>query len=165
LKETILSDLLLQRLERPAGAVTGKSGEHMNRQLYAIIRQEILAGAVPAGSKLPASRLLAKEIGVSRNTVLYAYEQLLAEGYVTASTGSGTFVSHTVPDHRALHNGSATNGTITVPAVQQHPNRFALSRRGSIWCPTPARRIANGARSSRACLMSRCFRTRSGRAC
>ncbi|MGX0622457.1 GntR family transcriptional regulator / MocR family aminotransferase [Cupriavidus metallidurans] len=130
LKETILSDLLLQRLERPAGAVTGKSGEHMNRQLYAIIRQEILAGAVPAGSKLPASRLLAKEIGVSRNTVLYAYEQLLAEGYVTASTGSGTFVSHTVPDHRALHNGSAANGTITVPAVQQHPNRFALSRRG-----------------------------------
>ncbi|CAG9173345.1 HTH-type transcriptional regulatory protein GabR [Cupriavidus pampae] len=135
LKETLLSELLLQRLERPGGdALAGKSNEHMNRQLYAIIRAEILAGTVPAGSKLPASRALAKDIGISRNTVLYAYEQLLAEGYVTASSGSGTFVSHTMPDHRALHNGSAHSGTTGVPAPQSathpHANRSALSRRG-----------------------------------
>ncbi|WP_197498303.1 MocR-like pyridoxine biosynthesis transcription factor PdxR [Cupriavidus gilardii] len=130
MKESILSELLLQRLERPTDGSADKAGTHMNRQVYQIIRQEILAGTIPAGCKLPASRMLAKEVGVSRNTVLYAYEQLLAEGYVTASTGSGTFVSHTFPDHSALHKVGAANGTITVPAAQQNPNRFALSRRG-----------------------------------
>ncbi|AOZ03849.1 DNA-binding protein [Cupriavidus sp. USMAHM13] len=125
-----MSELLLQRLERPAGGAVDKNGAHMNRQLYDIIRQEILAGTLVAGSKLPASRMLAKEVGVSRNTVLYAYEQLLAEGYVTASTGSGTFVSHSFPDHSALHHGKAQSGTTPVPAVQQNPNRFTLSRRG-----------------------------------
>jgi GntR family transcriptional regulator/MocR family aminotransferase len=130
LKETILSDLLLQRLERPIGENPDKSGTAMNRQLYELIRQEILAGTISAGAKLPASRLLAKELGVSRNTVLYAYEQLLAEGYVTASTGSGTFVSQTFPDHSALHQVGAANGTMSVREEDQNPDRFALSRRG-----------------------------------
>lgn len=130
MKETILSELLLQRLERPAGTQAERNGTHMNRQLYELIRQEILAGSISAGSKLPASRLLATEIGVSRNTVLYAYEQLLAEGYVTASTGRGTFVSQTFPDHSALHKAGARIGTTSVPAVQQNSNRFDLSRRG-----------------------------------
>ncbi|KDP89183.1 MocR-like pyridoxine biosynthesis transcription factor PdxR [Cupriavidus basilensis] len=130
MKETILSELLLQRLERPADGATDKNGAHMNRQLYEIIRQEILAGSLVAGTKLPASRLLSKEVGVSRNTVLYAYEQLLAEGYVTAASGSGTFVSQSFPDHSALHNHRAQSGTMAVPAMQQNPNRFTLSRRG-----------------------------------
>jgi len=129
LKETILSDLLLQRLERPQEGVALGAGQSMNRQIYEMIRQAILGGALPAGSKLPASRLLAQEVGISRNTVLYAYEQLLAEGYVTASVGSGTFVSHTTPDHSVQSPGDGKTG-ITPGPVSSTQSRHTLSRRG-----------------------------------
>ena len=54
------------------------------------LRQGILAGALPAGSRLPPTRALASELGVARQTVVLAYERLAAEGYVRARTGSGT---------------------------------------------------------------------------
>lgn len=130
MKESILSDLLLQRLERPQDGSALAAGNHMNRQIYEIIRQAILTGTLPAGSKLPASRLLSQEVGISRNTVLYAYEQLLAEGYVTASVGSGTFVSHTTPDHSAEGSGIVRSGPMEGIAAQQTPSRHTLSRRG-----------------------------------
>ncbi|MGL1311205.1 GntR family transcriptional regulator, partial [Vibrio parahaemolyticus] len=50
------------------------------------------------GMQLPSSRDLALELGTSRNTVTYAYEQLLAEGYLESRTGAGTFVADTAPD-------------------------------------------------------------------
>jgi GntR family transcriptional regulator / MocR family aminotransferase len=68
------------------------------RQLYRALRAAILSGALRAGTRLPATRALAAELAVSRNTVLQAYDQLLAEGYVAARTGSGTYVSRTLPD-------------------------------------------------------------------
>lgn len=64
----------------------------MTMQLYSGIRDMILNGQLKAGEKLPASRLLAKELGVSRNVIAYAYEQLMAEGYIYGRGGSGTFV-------------------------------------------------------------------------
>lgn len=130
LKETILSDLLLQRLERPREGSALGAGNSMNRQIYEMIRQAILSGALPAGSKLPASRLLAQEVGISRNTVLYAYEQLLAEGYVTASVGSGTFVSQTMPDHSAQSARNGRIGTSEGPYGATAQSRHTLSRRG-----------------------------------
>jgi GntR family transcriptional regulator / MocR family aminotransferase len=63
------------------------------RQLYNEIRTAILSGRLQPGVQLPASRDLAAELKVSRNTVLNAYEQLLAEGYIHGKEGSGTFVS------------------------------------------------------------------------
>jgi GntR family transcriptional regulator/MocR family aminotransferase len=74
------------------------AAEPLFRQLYDGLRQAILGGALPAGSRLPASRGLAGELGVSRNTVLNAYEQLLAEGYLEGRLGSGTYVPHTLPE-------------------------------------------------------------------
>jgi GntR family transcriptional regulator/MocR family aminotransferase len=65
----------------------------LSTQLYAAVRRMILAGGVAAGTRLPSSRSLARELGVSRNTVLLAYEQLLAEGYVAGRGGSGTYVT------------------------------------------------------------------------
>lgn len=93
--QTIAGDLLLQRwvaqrdreLRRPA-----------NRALYECLRQAILDGSLPPRSRLPASRDLAPVLGVSRNTVKHAYEQLLAEGYLRALTGSGTFVADVLPE-------------------------------------------------------------------
>ncbi|MCP5084041.1 MAG: PLP-dependent aminotransferase family protein [Alphaproteobacteria bacterium] len=63
------------------------------RQLDVALRKLILEGALRPAQKLPSSRELALELGVSRITVKSVYEQLVAEGYVEARTGAGTFVS------------------------------------------------------------------------
>jgi GntR family transcriptional regulator/MocR family aminotransferase len=65
----------------------------MFRQLYQGIRQAILSGHLAAGTQLPPTRELARLFGVSRQTVLNAYEQLTAEGYLAGTVGRGTFVS------------------------------------------------------------------------
>lgn len=85
-----LQEHILQHLEREGGVP-------LTRQVYTIFSNLILSGELVAGVKLPASRVLATDCGVSRNTIMFAYEQLLAEGYVVSQTGSGTFVSDTVP--------------------------------------------------------------------
>jgi GntR family transcriptional regulator / MocR family aminotransferase len=69
-----------------------------HRRIFELIRHAILSHQLQGGSKLPSSRNLAKDIGCSRNTVIAAYEQLLAEGYVEARIGSGTVVADTLPN-------------------------------------------------------------------
>jgi len=117
MRDVILSEVLLQKLERNGAA-------SLARQLYEILRQLILAGDINAGTKLPASRVLAKETSLSRNTVLSAYEQLHSEGYVVCTTGSGTFVSDTVPSLPSR----AANRDDAQPVLPPH---LALSRRGA----------------------------------
>src|SRR5262244_2110759 len=68
------------------------------QQIYHALRHAILAGQLAPGARLPATRSLAHELGVSRNTVLLAYDQLLAEGYTVGQTGSGTYVASALPD-------------------------------------------------------------------
>jgi GntR family transcriptional regulator / MocR family aminotransferase len=70
-----LSDLLLTGL---GSTINADLPTH--RRIFELIRQAILSHQLQGGSKLPSSRILAKEIGCSRNTVIAAYEQLLAEG-------------------------------------------------------------------------------------
>jgi GntR family transcriptional regulator / MocR family aminotransferase len=70
----------------------------LQRQLYDQMREAILAGRVPAGKPLPSTRSLAAELGCARNTILGAFEQLLAEGYVTGRRGAGTFVANILPE-------------------------------------------------------------------
>ena len=55
-------------------------------------------GAARAGQRLPSTRAMAVELGVSRNTVVTAFEQLLAEGYLEGRVGAGTFVAPHLPD-------------------------------------------------------------------
>ncbi|RLM18911.1 decarboxylase [Brenneria alni] len=88
---SLLTDLLLQRLGNQQEGT-------LNKRLYDSIRLAILDSAITAGSRLPSSRDLAHELSISRNTVLAAYEQLLAEGYLEARIGSGTFVTEQLPD-------------------------------------------------------------------
>jgi GntR family transcriptional regulator/MocR family aminotransferase len=68
------------------------------QQVYQALRGEILSGQLAPGSRLPSTRGLARELGVSRNTVLLAYEQLLAEGYAVGQVGSGTYVAAALPE-------------------------------------------------------------------
>jgi GntR family transcriptional regulator/MocR family aminotransferase len=75
-----------------------KSSEPLYQQLYRALRQKILSGVLDAGSKLPSTRGLADRLGISRNTVSIAYDQLISEGYLEPSRGSGTYVSKQLPD-------------------------------------------------------------------
>jgi GntR family transcriptional regulator/MocR family aminotransferase len=68
------------------------------QQLYAGLRSAILTGRLAAGTRLPATRVLACELGISRTTVVTALEQLQAEGYLEARVGSGTFVARVLPE-------------------------------------------------------------------
>jgi GntR family transcriptional regulator/MocR family aminotransferase len=98
-------------------------GAPLFRQLYAGIRDAVLGGRLPAGSRLPPSRGLAAELGVSRNTVLLAYDQLGAEGYVEAEPRSGVRVAGAVtlpPPRRPA-----------VSAPDPRPASPRLSSRGS----------------------------------
>jgi GntR family transcriptional regulator / MocR family aminotransferase len=90
------------------------------------LRQGILAGALPAGSRLPPTRALASELGVARQTVVLAYERLAAEGYVRARTGSGTFVAPDLPD------------AAPDPAMPPPIAASSLSRRGQQIAAVPA---------------------------
>jgi GntR family transcriptional regulator/MocR family aminotransferase len=77
-----------QRADRP-----------LYRQIYEAIRMAILTGEFGPGKRLAATRALARELGVSRITVLNAYEQLFAEGYLDGKGGAGTFVAAELPDN------------------------------------------------------------------
>jgi GntR family transcriptional regulator/MocR family aminotransferase len=70
-----------------------KTGGTLFRQVYLGLRQAVLSGAFPAGDRLPSTRDLAEQLGISRTVVLLAYDQLLAEGFVEGRGGSGTYVS------------------------------------------------------------------------
>jgi GntR family transcriptional regulator / MocR family aminotransferase len=58
------------------------------RQLYDRVRDAILAGQLHPGQQMPSTRLLASDLGLSRNTVVGAFEQLVAEGYLQGAPGS-----------------------------------------------------------------------------
>ncbi len=68
------------------------------RQLYDRLRLAILTGQLATGTRLPATRTLAGQLGVSRNTVYIAYQQLLAEGYIDSKVGHGTSVARVIPE-------------------------------------------------------------------
>ncbi len=70
-----------------------KTGTPLRTQVERGLRQAIRAGRLAAGAPLPSTRVLAVDLGVSRGVVLGAYEQLLAEGYLTARQGSATRVA------------------------------------------------------------------------
>ncbi len=76
---SLLGDHLLQRLQQDT---EGK----LHQRLFRCLRGAIIDGVIQPKTRLPASRDLASEIHVSRNTVLTAYEQLQAEGYLEART-------------------------------------------------------------------------------
>jgi len=82
----------------PVIAIDRKSPKPLHRQIYEGFRLAILGRNLHSGQKIPSTRSLALELRVSRIPVLTAYAQLLAEGYFESRTGSGTFVSHALPD-------------------------------------------------------------------
>jgi len=114
---TLSGDLIAHRLSQaPAGA--------LSKRLYDVLQTAIQQGAIATGSRLPASRDLAQELSVSRNTVLAAYEQLQSEGYLQTRTGSGTYVCEQLPE--TAPQASLSPSTSSAPF-----NHIRLSRRGT----------------------------------
>lgn len=74
------------------------NGEPVYRQIYDSVRAGILNGTLAAGTRLPSTRMLANDLEISRMTVVNAFDQLLAEGYLVGRAGSGTFVAAELPE-------------------------------------------------------------------
>ncbi|OXH82726.1 DNA-binding protein, partial [Burkholderia multivorans] len=69
-------------------------GRHdLTGQIYRQLRTAIVDGRLEGGARLPSTRDLAKQLGVSRKTTLDAFERLVAEGYLHTRAGDGTFVA------------------------------------------------------------------------
>ncbi|MGI9449553.1 MAG: PLP-dependent aminotransferase family protein, partial [Geminicoccaceae bacterium] len=86
-----------QDLPLPALTLDPSSSVPLHRQIYFEIRGAILDGRLRPGTRLPASRTLAKDLAVSRNTVMSAFDQLGAEGYIAGKVGAGSFVPAHLP--------------------------------------------------------------------
>ncbi len=84
------------------------SGTRIRAGLEAALREAIQVGRLRAGTRLPSSRSLATDLGIARNTIAEVYSQLVAEGWLTARTGSGTSVA----ERRAIDVGFG----LSVPA-------------------------------------------------
>ncbi|QSQ23104.1 PLP-dependent aminotransferase family protein [Pyxidicoccus parkwayensis] len=82
----------------PIIAVDRRSQVPLYRQVYEGYREAIVDRRLRAGERLPSTRSLATELGISRIPILSAFEQLLAEGYFESRVGAGTFVASSLPD-------------------------------------------------------------------
>ena len=84
-------------------------------QIRQILVEGILNGAFPAGSKLPSSRKLAEQLGVARNTVVLAYEQLIDEDYLESRQRSGIFVNEHILEGHVGFRGKPSGKPVQDP--------------------------------------------------
>lgn len=106
----------------------------LHGQLTRALKSAMFAGNVHIGSRLPPTRLLARELGISRNTVLAAYEQLRAEGFVDGRVGSGSYV--TPPLQSAAHAPASTGPVEAQSAYASRSRQF--QDQGRFFRPRPA---------------------------
>ncbi|MGH8188999.1 MAG: PLP-dependent aminotransferase family protein [Steroidobacteraceae bacterium] len=110
------------------------------RQIFLGYRAAILEGRLRPGQRLPSTRALASELGISRLPVLNAFEQLLHEGYVEGRAGSGTYVATSLLDQSGAAGGSNRRRAINKALVPQPAEQSASVRRepGPFWISMPA---------------------------
>jgi GntR family transcriptional regulator/MocR family aminotransferase len=92
-----------------------------HRQVFAQIRSAVLAGRLRPGDKLPSTRELAVQLKLARNTVVRAYEDLLAEGYLEGKIGSGTYVAENLKPPPEAH--PKPGGRYAVKDIRRQPPR------------------------------------------
>jgi GntR family transcriptional regulator / MocR family aminotransferase len=95
----------------------------LHRQLYAWLRDAILSGRLAGGTRLPATRQLARELKIARSTVVGAFDELMAEGFLIGRHGSGTYVAPLTLDGPA----GAMADARSLPAPVQAPPYFSLA--------------------------------------
>jgi GntR family transcriptional regulator/MocR family aminotransferase len=116
------------------------------QQVYRALRSEILSRRVLPGGRLPSTRILAGDLGISRNIAILAYDQLLGEGYAEARRGSGTIVAPSLPEEwRAVAPPSSSPAArarrIAEPRLARAGSRALaiVQRRPVRWDLQPAR--------------------------
>ena len=107
------------------------SGVPIFRQIHDGLRRAILDGRLRPGQRIPSTRGLAADLGVSRLPVLSAYEQLLHEGYLVGRTGSGTFVSRNIPDHLLRSPAVRRAASVPVGRAATRPRERAVPNQPS----------------------------------
>ena len=94
------------------------SSAPLHRQIYDQWRRGILSGRFRRAERVPSTRELSTSLAVSRSTVTLAYEQLIAEGYLESSRGSGTFVCRKLPDELLRPDHKQINGAEDPPPIR-----------------------------------------------
>src|SRR5580698_7181152 len=110
-------------------------GHHdLSGQIYRQLRAGIVEGRLTGGTRLPSTRDLATQLGVSRKTTLDVFERLLSEGYLSARAGSGTFVAdglERLPVERSAHVRAAESSRERAKA------KAAAARAQPLWEQMP----------------------------
>lgn len=107
-----------------------QSAASLHRQLYDEIRRGILSGRLAPGQRLPSTRNLSELLGISRATVTMSYECLLSEGYLQATTGSGTYVCRQLPDELLRAKNTTTKDRAAKQPVVKTAHYKRLSKYG-----------------------------------
>lgn len=103
----------------PAGIELDRR-QGLSRQLYQALRLRVLDGRLASGTRLPASRDLAAALGISRNSVVRAYDQLYAEGFIEGKVGDGTYVAqltHALTSPKKLSTKVSTGLSTSLPTA------------------------------------------------
>ena len=122
--------------------VSEHSGVGLQEQIFEQIQTLILDGRLPAGSPLPASRALARDLGVSRNTVLGAYQRLAEQGLVRTREQAGTYVApheHAVGPRKELRTPHAPPGPKGTPDAALQRRLQFRARPHRVVSPHPVR--------------------------
>jgi GntR family transcriptional regulator/MocR family aminotransferase len=125
------------------GLTLGDGGS-LSARLHARLRKAMLDGALAPGAALPASRRLAEDAGVSRNTVEAVYDQLESEGFIERRHGSGSFVGRALPERelapapapRERHDPPAASGLSRRGLLMAHPYAGEAVPVGRAFLPT-----------------------------
>lgn len=124
-------------ISSPEHPFTPTANAPLYQQIYTHLQAAILAGRLPGGMKLPSTRTLANELRLSRNTVVTAYDQLLAEGYIESGEGSGTYVARVLPDQLLTLSTPRPPASRPPPPVAQPPLLSAHAQ-AQLTSPTPS---------------------------
>ncbi|MGW4212879.1 MocR-like pyridoxine biosynthesis transcription factor PdxR [Lentzea sp. NPDC004789] len=117
----------------------------LRQRLTASLREAVRSARLPAGTRLPASRSLAADLGIARNTVAEAYAELVAEGWLTARQGSGTVVAQRVAPPPPVTRRTAEPDvrfdlTVSTPDITEFPRTewVRSTRRALMAAPSEA---------------------------
>ena len=106
-------------MEIPGLQIAADGDEPVYRQIAEAIQTAARRGAMAEGQRLPATRDLARQLGVNRNTVVAAYDALAAEGWVTGQTGRGTFLTIPVDPETTTQEGRLAGFSRAAGALDQ----------------------------------------------
>lgn len=115
----------------PVFQVHKRASTSLYSQVYEGYRKAIMDGTLRSGQRVPSTRLLAIELGISRITVMNAYAQLLAEGYFESRVGSGTVISRSLPERVASRKMAPRSAPLD--QRRRRPSKRCLNLSSANW--------------------------------